>query len=570
MMHYRGTTCLIAASILGAFLSSHVLAGEVQHKASQEQAGQRLVLLAPSAPFIIELILQVDRGDFRTATTDYIERLFQSLDGNQDHFIDLKEMKNVPAFGIKLLDQGSPTERLKMLDTIPADNRLSLGEFASYIHRAQGTAFRIAGAPARSSQVIELFRKLDQNRDGSVSDEEFSTSSKTLFMYDRDEDEVLNLVELRPFMSDPNAVIAQPVSRQSIETPFRRLDNDRSINAAIDELFKKYVEYQNTGKDAISLDCFRQGESDFAAIQDDDLNSDGFFSRDELFAYLQNPVVNLRLQVSLPRQQSFRPSLTILDKHSSRVSDIKINSRSKLEFRIDSLLLELRVKSSRHMFADTVRFYQTRFRVVDGDKNGYLSVAEFAQLNLPDTDYKKVDKNKDEMLTVDELTKYLMKDTAAVQDQVVMTVDNDGKSLFEILDTDLDRRLSPRELKKSLQRVREFDGNRDQSLDHSELRGHFKITVELGKPELFVFDPRVNAMSMNQNRTVQRTVSGPRWFQRMDRNRDGDISRREFLFDPSLFDLLDRDHDQLISSAEADAYQQVQSSTQTSSSNRGE
>jgi len=117
-------------------------------------------------------------------------------------------------------------------------------------------------------------------------------------------------------------------------------------------------------------------------------------------------------------------------------------------------------------------FIRLGFRVVDGDKNGYLSQSEFMQLNLPDTDYKKVDQSKDEMLTVEELTDYLIKDTAAVQDQVVMTVENDGKSLFEILDADLDQRLSPRELQRSLQRVKEYDGNQDQSLDTSELRGH--------------------------------------------------------------------------------------------------
>lgn len=546
-------------------MSSSLLAGGVQQEAFQRPSGQRMILLAPAAPLILELNLLIDQDDFRSTSTDYIERLFQSLDANQDRSIDLKEMENVPAFGIKQYDQGSPAQRLKLLEATPADNRLSLAEFASYIHSAQATAFRIAGAPSRSAQVIELFRKLDQNGDGSVSDEEFSVSSKTLFMYDRDEDEVLNLVELRPFMSDPNAAVAQPVSRQTVETPFRRLDNDRSINDVVDELFKKYVEYCNNEKNAISLECFHQGKPDFTAIQNDDRNSDGFFTRDELFAYLQKPVVDLRLQISLPREQSFRPGIKVLDKQSSRVNDINISSSSKIELKVDGLLLELRVKSSRHMFADTVRFYQTRFRVVDSDKNGYLNPAEFAQLNLPNTEYKKVDKNNDEMLNVDELTKYLMKDTAAVQDQVVMTVDNDGKSLFEILDTDRDRRLSPRELQNSLQRVKEFDGNRDQSLDHSELRGHFKITFELGKPELFVFDPRINSMTMNQNGSVRRTLAGPLWFQRMDRNRDGDISRREFLFDPALFDKLDQNHDQLISSVEADAYQKNKSNNETSS-----
>ncbi|QDU11075.1 EF-hand domain-containing protein [Gimesia aquarii] len=542
-----------------------MLAGEVRPEVVDDQhkhAAQRIVLLAPSAPFIIELSVLVDKETFRTTTTDYIDRLFRSLDRDQNNYIDLKEMENVPAFGIKQYDQGTPAQRMKKLEFPPMDNRLSLAEFASYLHSAQGTAFRITGTPSRTSQAIELFRKLDQNGDGSISDAEFMASSKTLFMYDRDEDEVFNVAELQPFGSDPNRVGAQPVVRQVVETPFRRLDNDQSIKDSISELFKKYVEHANAEKTALSVNCFKSGDPDaMARVQSFDRDSDGFLSHDELFVYLQNPVIDVQLQITLPRKQRFRPQLKLLKKQSNRMSEIEPVSNSKLKLRVDGLLLELRAKSSRHMFADNVRFYQTRFRVVDADKNGYLNQSEFMQLNIPKLDYKNVDQNKDDMLTVKELTDSLIKDTSAVQNQVVMTVQNDGKSLFEILDTDLDRRLSPRELQKSVQRVREYDGNRDRSLDVSELRGHFKLTFELGKPELFVFDPRMNSMAMGQGRAVQRTSSGPRWFQRMDRNRDGDISPREFLFDPSLFIKLDTNHDSLISPAEAEALKDNQQDT---------
>jgi Ca2+-binding EF-hand superfamily protein len=41
------------------------------------------------------------------------------------------------------------------------------------------------------------------------------------------------------------------------------------------------------------------------------------------------------------------------------------------------------------------------------------------------------------------------------------------------------------------------------------------------------------------------------WFRKMDRNRDGDVSRKEFLFAAEEFRRLDRDGDGLISAAEA-------------------
>jgi len=48
------------------------------------------------------------------------------------------------------------------------------------------------------------------------------------------------------------------------------------------------------------------------------------------------------------------------------------------------------------------------------------------------------------------------------------------------------------------------------------------------------------------------TMRGPAWFRKMDRNRDGDVSRKEFLFGEELFRKLDADGDGLISLEEAE------------------
>jgi hypothetical protein len=49
-----------------------------------------------------------------------------------------------------------------------------------------------------------------------------------------------------------------------------------------------------------------------------------------------------------------------------------------------------------------------------------------------------------------------------------------------------------------------------------------------------------------------RAPVGPLWFQRMDRNQDGDLTWKEFLGPRRVFEELDTDHDGLIDPKEAE------------------
>ncbi len=62
---------------------------------------------------------------------------------------------------------------------------------------------------------------------------------------------------------------------------------------------------------------------------------------------------------------------------------------------------------------------------------------------------------------------------------------------------------------------------------------------------------RVDRPSAETPAALLKPPSGPMWFQRMDRNGDGDLTWDEFLGPRQVFHQLDSDQDELINEAEA-------------------
>jgi Ca2+-binding EF-hand superfamily protein len=99
-------------------------------------------------------------------------------------------------------------------------------------------------------------------------------------------------------------------------------------------------------------------------------------------------------------------------------------------------------------------------------------------------------------------------------------------------------------------RVSSWDRDGDGKVSANEIPHHYQLTIGRGQ---------VTGVGMSSSAALGMTASsaskppdaGPPWFRRMDRNKDGDISRREFLGPRREFERLDRDKDGLMSAEEA-------------------
>ena len=533
-------------------------------KAEGPDSVQDLVFLGDNRPIFLRLRVAVGPRPFRAAWMDSVKAMHAFLDRDGNGSVSKEEAdRGALATLVRVANGGATAMPRGELDVRPKDGIVSIDELTDALRTALGP-FRVQDGKIVASKTDDLFEHLDVDKDGKLSKVELTQAASTLHKLDLDEDELIDGSEVVPFV-DPLAMQAEDTpgrrARLAAVSPVLELTPDDASLRPVRVLLKKYDKGAGRGgatpgDNKLTNAEFALAPKDFAGA---DADSDGALDTEELRRFLGRVAPDVELDVALSPDAS--GSATVALRPGGRPlppwAKVKQLAGGDVEITADEVRLDVHVDDGSDAAASARRSYTAQFTAADADNNGYVEKSELTK----DKDHPSpllglfdlLDRDGDGKLYPKELDDFVDRQAAAARNRMVLTASDLGRAIFSILDLNRDLRLGNREVRGTLGRVASWDRDGDGRIAAEEIPHHYQLTLARGQLAATGGQNFAVARAMESSPTAEPAAAGPTWFRRMDRNRDGDVSAREFRGPRDRFDRLDRDKDGLIDPTEAAA-----------------
>lgn len=533
---------LIGAQVLAA---SPALA-QTQTPSPVQADHATMIIMAPLGPVIADLRISVAKIPYRTWVSRFVAT---QMDVDKNGRLDSTELALLTENVRRLGNISGPKEILASAVDEANATDVPVKKFTDWLTARLPKSFDLIAQPQAADDAVRLTSLIDVDLDATISTGELQESLRTLRFRDLDNDETFSVSELMPYR-DPRSQNS-PISPDVVYLPFFHVTDDASAKIAAEKIIGRY------GSEETVATALLRWQSNH--------ESDRRVSLEELVTALQRPEFHLRIDVKLSDRAGTSDIDVEIDPYAAsfcRTTDDKFGQTAIVA---DGLPLKIVARGGgANNRAVTRGFLGQTFVMIDGDRNQYLDETEFAgivgamQQSGANGDFATVDQNSDKMVTRDELFSFVERDLMAAASRIEVTVKQDGKTLFSLLDANQDRRLSAREIKSGTAVLQKYDLNGDGAFAETELGTEYVLTLGLGRSELRRNSGMMTmqAMTMNSGDAILPGLAGldgPEWFRRMDRNQDGDVSAREFLGTSTQFAELDTDKDGLMSASEAEA-----------------
>jgi Ca2+-binding EF-hand superfamily protein len=486
-------------------------------------SGIDVVLLTGPQATKVRIDVQLAGGELSAAASKAFEAIFNFSDADGDVKLSRAESQLLPApQNLRQFAWGEfipfPS-RLNDFDAVDADRDGSISRTELTDHLRKSNIGRLQVAVSTSSEVHKLDQAfqshLDRDQDSALSEAELRAAEELLSRLDADNDEVLTRTEIMAGLN-PTPEAASKSADNSPPT-FIIIPHDDANRSWMQAFFTA-----RGAADAASLPCRLAGLSD-ETLRRLDLDQNEELSPDELAAWRSHPpeetwVIDL-------------PWINEAPNDKAQFSKSVQSDNVRVELAVQEGMIGKRLPAFQKTLLE-------RFRELDVDQDGSVSGDE---ARLPHKiDFPAViaaaDRDRDGNLSEKELTYWLVEQERLGSLHARLTIVDRGRNLFDVIDLNGDEVLSVRELRNASVSVSKLTGSTTDHFVPRDLTQRVRITVSRGVPTPV---------------TDYATSSAPEWFQAMDRNRDGDLSSREFSGPPAAFQKLDQNSDGLIAPDEA-------------------
>jgi len=513
----------------------------------------RLLILSPSGPLVAELRLAVSGRPYRQWIGGFLGKL---MDADTSGDLTTAELRLLPnrfreLLGVHNLSQlEAATIAAELEDQREQVQAVSSVSFQKWVRSRLPRAFNVIAQPQPGDDAVRLSTLLDIDYDGAVSLQELTMAPRTLRFRDLDDDETFTLAELLPYR-DPISQLAA-VAPTVANLPFQHLTDLSSATSAVDQVLVRYGIEGRLPAARLRLPAeaaARLPESSIPAT--------------ELPQLLLTMPVHLTFEFRLSDKANLSDLSVQIADSASAFCQLAESSRGEARLVLDGLGLVLRARGGGANDRMITRgLLGQQFAQADADRSQSLDESEFPVVQSIVTnagvtaDFAELDLDGDLQLTRTELLGTVEREQAVIASKIEVGVEQEGRTLFSRLDSDSDRRLTRREFRNSTAAFSDLDTDHDSRISDMDLQTTYVLTIGLGRSELRRNDRRMTIQMVEANRAdailpSEQSLEGPVWFQRMDRNRDGDVSLREFPGTREMFRRLDTDNDELISAAEA-------------------